>query len=149
MRVRAMIDTNALIRYLGIEFQSGTDRPLDKVAHKVISDGLNTGLHTLFLNSISFIEIWANLPEDFSEANRAMFKQAVKELYNAEFLRVAPIDSEILEKYTQLDFQDDKVKEHDRIILASAVTYGCDSIITCDHSIIELSKANGDRFKIY
>lgn len=149
MRARAVIDTNALIRYLGIELQSGTDRPLDKAAHQVISDGLNTGLHTLFINSVSFIEIWANLPVDFSEANRAKFKQTVKELYNAEFLRVTPIDSEILEKYTQLNFNDDHVKEHDRIILATAVTYGCDSIITCDNSIIDLSKANGNRFRIY
>lgn len=134
MGKRVIIDTNALIRYLGIGMNSGTnEKVLSKSGRDLISSALS-GNFPIFLSSLSIIEIWANI-ENSTEAKENLC-QVVRELYQEENLLVVPFSKQTLEKYLEIDV-DSGIKENDKIIFACGLEYECDTIITSDGSIID------------
>jgi len=145
MGKRIIIDTNALIRYLGIEMNSETkEKALSKSGRDLISSALS-GNFPLFLSSLSIIEIWANI-ENSSEAKENLC-QVVRELYQEENLLVVPFSRQTLDKYLEIDV-DSGIKENDKIIFACGLEYECDTIITSDDSIIDYCKRQKHPVKV-
>ena len=136
---RVIIDTNALIRFLGLETKNERrDNQLSEDGRAIIRKCFS-GEWPLFLCSISLIEVWANLTE--SNNIKENLIQVVKELYENENLRVVPLSKQTIDNYIKI-YNDGSIKEHDKIIFASAIEWDCDLIITSDKEIIEYCKKN-------
>jgi predicted nucleic acid-binding protein len=144
--MRVMIDTNALIRYLGIELEKPQE-DLSQKAREIISLGLQYGENVLFLSSISFLEIWSNLPKINEYSHLENFRSLTNQLYVMDNLRIVALDNEILFHYSKLEHPD-ILKEHDRIIYSTAITFDCDAILTADQSIRTFNKLTGEKFKV-
>jgi predicted nucleic acid-binding protein len=143
---RVIIDTNALIRYLGIEIDNNQIN-LTTDARKIINDGLNSGSHILFLNAISLIEIWSNLPFSSDQSISDSFRLSVHQLYSEPNLRVISLDVDTLKQYSALQ-QSSLLREHDKIIYASGMVFECDTLITVDGDVKEFNRSNGEKFEI-
>ncbi|WKK80732.1 type II toxin-antitoxin system VapC family toxin [Marivirga arenosa] len=134
--MRVMIDTNALIRYWGIKIKN-KNYNLKSESKRIITEGLNSGSHILFVCSISIIEIWHNL--EYDQSSLTSFQTLIKQLYEEDNCRIVELDKEILMNYIALE-DENTIKEHDRMIVASAITYDCDTILSSDHEIHKFSQ---------
>jgi predicted nucleic acid-binding protein len=145
MGKRILVDTNALIRYLGIEMNSGTsEKALSQKGRTLITSALN-GHFPLFLSSLSIIEIWSNI-ENSIEAKEKLC-QVVRELYQEENILVVPFSRQTLDKYLEIDI-DSGIKENDKIIFACGLEYECDTIITSDGSIIDYCQRKKNEIEV-
>ena len=129
---RYVIDTSAIVSYFDSIFE---EKP------KVSQNGLQIirqafqcpDNNILIIPSIVFIEIFEKWIRDdeFQAKVRAEILEPVKQAPNIE---IRPIDVEVLEHFVELVDPDIRFDNHDRLILASAVSLNA-PLITSDRKI--------------
>lgn len=129
---RYVIDTTAIISYFDSIFE---EKP--KVSQKglrIIRQAFQSpDNNILIIPSIVFIEIFEKWIRDdeFQAKVRAEILEPVKQAPNIE---IRPVDVEVLEHFVELVDPDIRFDNHDRLILASAVSLNA-PLITSDRKI--------------
>lgn len=127
MNKRIAADTNALVRYLGYDMRNSS-LVSSSQATKIFDD-IFRGEGNLFVSVISLVEIWAKL----SHTPEAKLKfQVANKLLESQFnVRIVEMDFDILKRYSAIQNVPD-IKEYDRIVVATAMEFQCDTLITSD-----------------
>ena len=134
---RVMIDTNAIIRYLGVRLKKENPK-ISIEAKRILDKGFGGIQYTLFLSSISILEMWSNLEKNNNSLKD--FQTLVKQLYESSYIRVTDLTSETLSQYNSLgEYKGGdghgELRERDRIIYATSQEFECDIIISSDISV--------------
>lgn len=123
-------DTNALVRFLGYDMISN-NASASSQAMKLF-DSIFSGEHFLYISAISFVEIWARIKQTDEAVNK--FSSVNVLLGAQENVKIVRLGMDIIEAYSKLQAIPN-IKEHDRIIVATAIEYECDTLITSDEVI--------------
>lgn len=127
-----VVDTTAIISFFHDVFEQ--ESAISTAALKIMQAGFS-GLNDVKLSipSIVFVELFEKWHTDEETASRIRY-EVFNRVVAAEFIEIRTLDHEILDNFIKLDDKVENLENHDKIVLASAMTLEC-PLITSDGKI--------------
>lgn len=127
-----VVDTTAIISFFPEIFGRGS--AISSAALKIMEAGFS-GVREVRLSipSIVFVELFEKWHAEEETAGMIRYNIFHK-IVAAEYVEIRSLDHEVLENFTKLDDNVENLENHDKIVLASAMTLNC-PLITSDGKI--------------
>jgi predicted nucleic acid-binding protein len=128
-----VVDTTAIISFFYDVFQQRS--AISSAALKIMEAGFSGASNVrLSIPSIVFVELFEKWHLKAETAAQIRYEIVNKVIF-AEHVEIRSLDPEVLENFIGIDDEVENLENHDKIVLASAMTLEC-PLITSDHKIL-------------